>query len=136
MTYLPFCVNGDSETTGTDENVVSCERLIEPLTPRELQILGLVCDGHSNQEISALVQIRLQTVKYHVMNVFGKLCVRRRTQAVAVAVHLQLVKPGWLYINGWHGREHLLAKPRTRAAPRLADDRIQRAREIGNETSM
>jgi hypothetical protein len=70
------------------------------------------------------------------MNVFGKLCVRRRTQAVAVAVHLQLIKPGWLDFNARRGREHLLAKPRKRAAPKRAQDRIQMAREIGKETSM
>ena len=38
----------------------------------------------------------MPTVKYHLLNIFGKLGVRRRTQAVAVAVHLRLVRPGWL----------------------------------------
>jgi ATP/maltotriose-dependent transcriptional regulator MalT len=72
------------------------ERLIEPLTRRELEILGLVCDGYSNQEISDRTDISVPTVKYHLLNIFGKLSVRRRTQAVAVAVHLRLVRPGWL----------------------------------------
>lgn len=80
--------NGEPELTGTDD--VQSGRLIEPLTARELQILGLVCEGYSNQEISTLVRICLQIVKYHVTNIFGKLCVRRRTQAVAIAVHLLL----------------------------------------------
>lgn len=77
--------------------IESRQRLIENLTPRELEILGLVCDGHSNDEISLLLDIRLSTVKYHVNNVFGKLCVSRRTQAVAVAIYLQLIKPSWLF---------------------------------------
>lgn len=100
-------------------------RLIEPLTLRELQILGLVCDGYSNQEISSLVHIRLQTVKYHVMNIFGKLGVRRRTQVVAVAVHLRLVNPRWLHMDFWNGSERLIAKERTQAVPRLADNRTR-----------
>lgn len=71
-------------------------RLIEPLTRRELQVLGLICEGHSNQEISEQVGIIPATVKYHVHNIFAKLGVRRRTQAVAVGVYLRLVQPAWL----------------------------------------
>jgi len=84
-------------TIRADYEIERHQRLIEKLTPRELEILGLVCDGHSNEEISMMFDISLSTVKYHVNNIFGKLCVSRRTQAVAVAVHLQLVKPSWLF---------------------------------------
>lgn len=88
-----------------------CRSLIEPLTRREIEILGLVCEGHSNQEISRRTGIRLQTVKYHLVHIFGKLGVRRRTQAVAVAVHLRLAQPAWLSAawieTGGHGRAHL-----------------------------
>ena len=70
--------------------------LVEPLTGRELEILGLVCDGWSNQEICERLGIGLPTVKYHLANVFGKLGVRRRTQAVALAVYLRLVHPAWM----------------------------------------
>ncbi len=86
-------------------------RLIEPLTTRELEILRLVCDGHSNQEISARLGICLPTVKYHVTNVFAKLGVCRRTQAVALAVYLQLVRPDWMQACQLKGVEHLLARP-------------------------
>lgn len=78
-------------------------RFIDPLTIRELEILSLVCEGLSNEEVCVELGIRLTTVKYHVNNIFGKLYVRRRTQAVALAVHLELVKPRWLskqYIYG------------------------------------
>jgi LuxR family maltose regulon positive regulatory protein len=71
--------------------------LREPLTPRELEMLALLCDGCSNEEMSLLTGIGLSTVKYHLANVFGKLGVCRRTQAVAVAVHLKLVSPDWLF---------------------------------------
>lgn len=72
------------------------ERLREPLTPREREVLGLVCDGYSNFEIARRTGTCVPTVKYHVVNIFGKLGVRRRTQAVAVAVYLGLARPQWL----------------------------------------
>ena len=85
-------------------------RLIEPLTARELQILAQVCDGWSNQEISGRLGIGLPTVKFHVTNVFAKLGVRRRTQAVALAVHLQLVRPEWMEAQPLDGVAHLLSR--------------------------
>ena len=76
------------------------ERLREPLTARELQVLALVCDGYSNGEISQRIGVTPTTVKYHLLNIYGKLGVRRRTQAVAVAVHLRLTQPTWLLSGG------------------------------------
>jgi len=105
MIGLPDTI--EFEASRTDSDIEPRQQLIEKLTPRELEILGLVCDGHSNDEISTLLDIRLPTVKYHVNNVFGKLCVCRRTQAVAVAIHLQLVKPSWLFREASFNSQHL-----------------------------
>lgn len=77
--------------------------LIEPLTQRETQILGLVCNGDSNQEIAEALRLSINAVKFHLQNIFGKLGVCRRTQAVAVAVHLRLVVPAWLQDPGASG---------------------------------
>ncbi|MCX7070896.1 MAG: response regulator transcription factor [Gammaproteobacteria bacterium] len=77
--------------------ILAMQRLIEPLTPRELEVLDLVCDGDSNLDISARLGISLSTVKYHVLQIYGKLGVARRTQAVAIGVHLKLVQPAWLF---------------------------------------
>lgn len=86
--------------------------LIEPLTGRELEILALVCDGWSNLEICERLGIGLPTVKYHVANVFGKLGVRRRTQAVALAVYLQLVWPAWMQARAPNDRAPHTCRPR------------------------
>ncbi|WP_293370373.1 response regulator transcription factor [Nevskia sp.] len=75
---------------------IKLQPLIEPLTPRELEVLQLVCDGASNLEIAAALSVATSTVKYHVFQIFQKLGVERRTQAVAIAVHLQIVSPGWV----------------------------------------
>jgi serine/threonine-protein kinase PknK len=59
--------------------------LIEPLNVRELQILRLVEEGMVNQDISAALSIRLDTVKWHLKNAFKKLAVENRTAAVHAA---------------------------------------------------
>ncbi len=65
--------------------------LIEPLSERELEVLRLVAEGLSNQEIADRLVISLGTVKTHVHNILGKLDVRGRTQAAARARELDLI---------------------------------------------
>lgn len=65
--------------------------LIEPLTERELQVLRLIAQGHSNREISEQLFIALSTVKGHNRIIFDKLQVKRRTEAVALARKLGLL---------------------------------------------
>ncbi len=65
--------------------------LVEPLTDRELEILRLIADGLSNQAIADRLVIALSTVKRHINNVFGKLAVQSRTQALLRARELQLL---------------------------------------------
>jgi LuxR family transcriptional regulator, maltose regulon positive regulatory protein len=59
--------------------------LIEPLSERELEVLQLVALGLSNAEIGVRLVISLSTVKGHTANIYSKLGVNSRTQAVARA---------------------------------------------------
>jgi LuxR family maltose regulon positive regulatory protein len=59
--------------------------LIEPLSKRELEVLRLVAEGLSNREIAERLVISLSTVKGHTSNIYSKLAVKGRTQAVAKA---------------------------------------------------
>jgi DNA-binding NarL/FixJ family response regulator len=61
------------------------------LTAREREILGLVAEGHSNSELASMLGLALQTVKYHLSNVYRKLNVGNRTQAVRQAQLLDLL---------------------------------------------
>ena len=64
--------------------------LIEPLSHRELEVLRLISQGLSNQEIGEQLFLALDTVKGHNRKIFGKLQVQRRTEAVARAHELGL----------------------------------------------
>lgn len=65
--------------------------LVEPLTSREIEVLTLIAQGFSNQEIGLQLSISLGTVKRHAANIFGKLSVHKRTQAVAEARRLGIL---------------------------------------------
>jgi LuxR family maltose regulon positive regulatory protein len=60
-------------------------------SPRELEILRLIQAGHSNQHIGERLFVSLSTVKWHNQNIFAKLDVQRRTEAVARALQLKLL---------------------------------------------
>lgn len=65
--------------------------LHEPLSPRELEVLNLLATGLTNREIAARLFIEAGTVKRHTANIYGKLNVNNRTQAVAIARELHLL---------------------------------------------
>jgi DNA-binding NarL/FixJ family response regulator len=67
------------------------EQLVEPLSERELEILGLIARGASNREIADQLFIAEGTVKNHVTHILGKLGVRDRTQAALKARELGLL---------------------------------------------
>ena len=64
------------------------------LTPRELEVLGLVGRGLSNGEVAARLHLGEATVKTHLSNVFAKLHLRDRVQAVVLAYEAGLILPG------------------------------------------
>ncbi len=64
---------------------------VEPLTKRELEVLQLIADGLTNQEIATKLFLSLNTVKAHTRNIYGKLDVHHRTGAVARARALGLL---------------------------------------------
>ena len=61
------------------------------LSSRELEILGFMAEGNSNQEIANRLFVSVSTVKTHNQNLFEKLDVKRRTQAVEKAKRLNLI---------------------------------------------
>ncbi|WP_019630545.1 response regulator [Actinomadura atramentaria] len=64
------------------------------LTPRELEVLGLVAEGLSNREVGRRLFLSETTIKTHLVHIYGKLGVESRTAAVAAAVRRGLIGPG------------------------------------------
>jgi len=65
--------------------------LIEPLSERELEVLQLIAEGLTNREIASRLFLSLNTVKAHTRNIYGKLSVHNRTQAVSKAKALGIL---------------------------------------------
>ena len=79
------------EMLRTSERGDRNNRLIEPLSDRELEILSLIAEGLTNREIANRLYITLSTVKGHTTHIFGKLGVKNRNQAVAKGRSLALL---------------------------------------------
>ncbi|MEQ8676251.1 MAG: LuxR C-terminal-related transcriptional regulator [Aggregatilineales bacterium] len=80
-----FDASSDSEPS------LASQSLIDPLSDRELEVLRLVAEGLTNREISKHLFVALDTVKGHNRNIYQKLQVKRRTEAVARARELGLI---------------------------------------------
>ncbi|CAG0940897.1 partial Transcriptional regulatory protein LiaR, partial [Anaerolineae bacterium] len=76
----------------SDGASASVQLLIEPLSARELEVLHLIAVGDSNEEIAAKLIISIKTAKRHISNIYAKLGVKSRTQAVALAHELKLIE--------------------------------------------
>lgn len=70
----------------------SMQLLIEPLTTREMEVLTLIKGGCSNQDIAEKLVISIPTVKRHISNIYTKLGVDSRTQAVAFGKELRILE--------------------------------------------
>ena len=105
LLFTGFGIWAGKKLTGKKKQVTGSETLEHPLpfqprektledlgiTPRELEVLELVAQGLSNQEIADRLFVSLNTVKTHASNVFGKLDAQRRTQAIRKAKALGLL---------------------------------------------
>jgi LuxR family transcriptional regulator, maltose regulon positive regulatory protein len=80
-----------SEGTSQRPPASSAQPLVEALSPREVEVLQLMAQGCSNQEIAGQLFLALDTVKWHNRHIFGKLQVQRRTEAIARAGELGLL---------------------------------------------
>ena len=67
------------------------QKLVEPLSERELEVLQLMTDGLTYNEIAVQIMVSLNTVRTHVKNIYSKLFVHKRSQAIAKARDLNIL---------------------------------------------
>lgn len=87
--YLDNLLNACQAAFG-DSPRLQLEELLDPLTPRESEIMRLIIRGYSNPEIANNLVVSINTVKKHTSNIYSKLGVSSRTQAIARAQQLNL----------------------------------------------
>ena len=83
--------NWQKEAQPKTEKTLNKDVNIDALTPKEKEVLALVAKGASNQEIADKMCVRDVTVKTHLNSIFKKLKVTNRTQAVLLAMQIDLV---------------------------------------------
>lgn len=88
---IVYTVTQQSKVKETEPLTTTDSELVEALTNRELEVLSLIDKGLSNEAIAKELFLSLGTVKWHTTNIYGKLGVRRRTEAVAQARNLKLI---------------------------------------------
>ena len=87
--YVGRLLEALGEPVKIEPPVVS--QLINPLSQRELEVLRLIVDGATNQEIAHELVLTVNTVKRHISNIFNKLHIRNRAQAIAQARKLHIL---------------------------------------------
>jgi LuxR family maltose regulon positive regulatory protein len=66
--------------------------MVDPLTDREVEVLSMIADGLSNQDIAGRLFLAIGTIKKHINNIYAKLAVNKRTKAVARAKELGIIE--------------------------------------------
>lgn len=90
--FLQIHVIGSEKETLNYSATAANNTLIEPLSPREMEVLQLMSQGYSNQDICNKLFLVLSTVKGYNSSIFLKLQVKRRTEAIAKAREIGLIK--------------------------------------------
>ncbi len=71
--------------------IVEAPIFLGELSEREFQILQLIAEGQMNKEIARSLAISAETVKWHIKNIYAKLKVNSRTQAMSRALEMKLL---------------------------------------------
>jgi ATP/maltotriose-dependent transcriptional regulator MalT len=82
---------GEISAPGLPPSIADQVPLPESLSEREFEVLQLIAEGYSNQEIAQKLVVAVSTVKKHINSIFGKLGVTHRAQAIAQARELGIL---------------------------------------------
>jgi LuxR family maltose regulon positive regulatory protein len=85
-------LEAESESDRAPRRPRAPQRLDDPLSERELEVLRLLDSGRTNSEVARALFISVGTVKSHTGNIYRKLDAKNRTEALARARELELLK--------------------------------------------
>ncbi len=85
-------LEAESESEGTPRKLGAREQLDDPLSERELEVLNLLASGRTNSEIARDLFISVGTIKSHTGNIYRKLDVKNRAEALARARQLKMIQ--------------------------------------------
>jgi LuxR family transcriptional regulator, maltose regulon positive regulatory protein len=88
---LTFSAENEPEALAASTRYLDPEVLIEPLSSREIEVLAWMAQGLSNAEVAARLYLSPNTLKSHTQNIYGKLDVHSRVQAVNKARELKII---------------------------------------------
>jgi LuxR family maltose regulon positive regulatory protein len=89
--YIQRLIDSREDSTPSTWQLWPGTKLSDSLTDREIKVLELLAKGHSNQKIAGIMVISQSTVKFHLKNIYLKLGVHTRTQAIARGGELRLI---------------------------------------------
>ena len=91
LARLQRAFNPEHTLPDPGQGTAAVRGIVDPLTARELEVLGMLATGRSNQAIASDLVVTVDTVKKHVSHVLDKLGAANRTEAVARARELELI---------------------------------------------
>ncbi|MEP7220918.1 MAG: LuxR C-terminal-related transcriptional regulator, partial [Bacteroidota bacterium] len=89
--FIPQPEAPQANGAANNRHVISSMELLSPLSDREIEVLKLIANGKSNASIGDALYISLSTVKTHINNLYSKLGVESRTQALVRAKEINLL---------------------------------------------
>jgi DNA-binding NarL/FixJ family response regulator len=87
----PLVGQGHARDSASSFQEGSADKPAQALTPREIQVLGMLAEGSGNKEIAWRLHISEHTVKFHIASIFNKLDAASRTEAVTLGIRLGLI---------------------------------------------
>jgi len=94
----------DARPTKTPEARAATSSKHPGVTPRELELIGLVLAGYTNRDLARTLDVSAYTVKHHLASILAKLGVSNRLELVLYAADHRLVSPG--RVKGFPTRNH------------------------------
>lgn len=91
ITYISTLLSNEMTSLFVQSRRLAPERLTEPVTPREIEIIKLIAEGKSSREIAALLFLSFRTIQNHRTRIMRKLNLKKNTDLVKYAIQMGFI---------------------------------------------